>query len=60
MGAVLGQWEFARADLSYFFPKWKYARTFALYLEPIWWIASSDVMAEAIFRCGIGFRVNMF
>jgi hypothetical protein len=60
MGAILGQWEFARADLSYFFPKWKYARTIALYLEPIWWIASSDVEAEAIPRIAIGARINIF
>jgi hypothetical protein len=60
MGAVLGQWEFVRADLSFFFPKWKYAKTIALYLEPIWWIASSDVEAEPIFRCAIGARINIF
>jgi hypothetical protein len=60
MGAVLGQWEFARADLSYFFPKWKYFKTVALYIEPIFWFASSDVSAGAIFRCTLGTRFSLF
>ncbi|MDR1239910.1 MAG: neuraminidase [Treponema sp.] len=60
MGAILGQWEFARLDFSRLVPNWKYARSFALYLEPVWWIASSDVQAETIFRCAIGARMNIF
>jgi hypothetical protein len=60
MGAVLGQWEFVRADLSYFFPRWRFFKTLSLYLEPIFWFASSDVNAEPIFRCTFGARANMF
>ncbi|MDR1277804.1 MAG: neuraminidase [Treponema sp.] len=60
MGAVLGQWEFIKADLRYFFPRWKYARTFSLYLEPIFWFASSDVQAEVIPRLTLGVRLNIF
>jgi hypothetical protein len=60
MGAVLGQWEFVKADLKYFFPQWKYARTFSLYVEPIFWFASSDVQAEVIPRVTLGVRLNIF
>jgi hypothetical protein len=60
MGAVLAQWEFIKADLSYFFPKWKYFKNISFYLEPIFWFASSDVQAEAIFRATIGARINIF
>jgi hypothetical protein len=60
MGAVLAQWEFVRADLSYFFPKWKYFKTLSLYTEPIFWFASSDVSAGAIFRCTLGMRISLF
>jgi hypothetical protein len=60
MGAVLGQWEFARADLSYFFPRWKVFKTISLYVEPVLWFASSDVNAEPIFRTTFGARINIF
>jgi hypothetical protein len=60
MGAFLGQWEFARVDLSYFFPQWKYVKTFSFYVEPIFWFASSDVQAEAIPRVAVGARINIF
>jgi hypothetical protein len=60
MGAVLGQWEFVRADLSQFFPRWRVFKTLSLYVEPIFWFASSDVNAEPIFRCTFGARVNIF
>ena len=60
MGAVLAQWEFIKADMSYFFPKWKYCKNLSLYLEPILWFASSDVNASAIFRVAIGARMNLF
>jgi hypothetical protein len=60
MAAVLGQWEFVKADLKYFFPQWKYARTFSLYMEPIFWFASSDVKAEVIPRITFGVRLNVF
>jgi hypothetical protein len=60
MGAVLAQWEFVRADLSYFFPKWKYFKTLSLYAEPVFWFASSDVSSGAIFRCSFGARISLF
>jgi hypothetical protein len=60
MGAVLAQWEFARADLSYFFPQWRVFKTMSLYVEPVFWFASSDVNAEPIFRFTFGARVNIF
>jgi hypothetical protein len=62
MGAFLGQFEFIRADLSYFFPKWKYAKTFSLYVEPIFWFASSEVKnVEVIIpRISLGARINIF
>jgi hypothetical protein len=60
MGAVLGQWEFAKADMSYFVPSWKYLKTISLYFEPIWWFASSDVNAEPIFRTTFGIRMYLF
>jgi hypothetical protein len=60
MGAVLGQWEFAKVNMSYLFPRWKYFKTFSLYLEPVFWFASSDVQAEAIPRITLGFRANIF
>jgi hypothetical protein len=60
MGAVLGQWEFAKADMSYLFPRWKYFKTLSLYIEPVFWFASSDIQAEAIPRITLGFRANIF
>jgi hypothetical protein len=59
MGAVLGQLEFVRVDVSHFFPKWKYFKNFSLYAEPIVWFASSDVSAEAIFRISLGARISL-
>jgi hypothetical protein len=60
MGAVLGQWEFIKADISYFFPRWKYCKNIALYFEPVFWFASSDINAQPIFRATLGARVNLF
>jgi hypothetical protein len=59
MGAVLGQWEFARIDLSHFFPKWKYFKSFALYTEPALFFASSDVKAGAIPVISFGARLSL-
>jgi hypothetical protein len=60
MGAVLGQWEFARMDMSHFFPNWKYLKIFSLYTEPILWFASSDINAAPIFRITLGTRITIF
>jgi hypothetical protein len=60
MGAVLGQWEFARVDISKFFPKWRYLKSVGLYAEPDLWFASSDVSAGAIFRITFGTRISIF
>jgi hypothetical protein len=60
MGAVLGQWEFARVDISRIFPKWQYLKSVGLYVEPDLWFASSDVSAGAIFRLTFGTRINIF
>jgi hypothetical protein len=60
MGAVLGQWEFARVDMSHFFPNWKYLKSFAMYMEPVLWFASSDINAAPIFRMTFGARVTIF
>jgi hypothetical protein len=60
MGAVLGQWEFARVNLSYFFPKWPVMKSVGLYVEPDLWFASSDVSAGVIFRITFGARINIF
>ena len=60
MGALLAQWEFARLDMSYFFPKWQYFKSLSLYLEPIFWFASSDVASGAIFRLAVGARISLF
>jgi hypothetical protein len=62
MGAFLGQFEFFRADFSYFFPQWKYAKTISLYVEPIFWFASSEVKnVEVIIpRVTLGARINIF
>ncbi|HCC37545.1 MAG TPA: neuraminidase [Treponema sp.] len=60
MSALLAQWEFARLDMSYFFPKWRYFKTLSLYLEPIFWFASSDVAAGAIFKLALGARISLY
>jgi hypothetical protein len=64
MSAVLAQWEFAKVDLSYAFPKWKYMKTVSLYVEPVLWFAPSDVsgdeVARAVFRLTFGARISLF
>jgi hypothetical protein len=60
MGAVLAQWEFARIDMSHFFPKWEYFKSISLYMEPIFWFASSDVAAATIFKFALGARISLF
>ncbi|MDR2259171.1 MAG: Ig-like domain repeat protein [Treponema sp.] len=60
MGAVLGQWEFARVDFSKIFPKWQYLKSVGLYVEPDLWFASSDVSAGVIFRLTFGTRIIIF
>jgi hypothetical protein len=59
MGAVLGQWEFARVDLSHFFPKWKYFKSFSLYAEPALWFASSDIKSGVIPAICFGARLSL-
>jgi hypothetical protein len=59
MSAVLGQWEFARVDLSHFFPKWKYFKTFSLYTEPVFWFASSDIKSGVIPAICFGARLSL-
>jgi hypothetical protein len=60
MGAVLAQWEFIKADLSYFVPNWRYCKNISLYFEPVCWFAASDVEARPIFRATLGARVTIF
>ena len=60
MGAVLAQWEFLNADMSYLVPKWKIFKKIAFYLEPVLWFVSSDVNASTIYRTTIGARINIF
>jgi hypothetical protein len=60
LGAIVGQWDIANVNFQFFKPNWKYFKNYALYLEPELWFASSDVMAEIIFRMTIGVRINWF
>jgi hypothetical protein len=60
MGAVLGQWEFARVDVSKVLPKWQFMKSLGLYAEPVLWFASSDVSAGTIFRMTFGARLGIF
>ena len=62
MGAIIGQWDIANVDFSFFNEKWKYFRNFALYYEPELWFASTDMpdVPKVIFKNSFGIRVRCF